>query len=167
RGEKALVFAFFRDMQQILKRVIDETFDIDVGIMNGQSGQSGTQLVARRSDMIRRFESRAGFNVLILSPEVAGVGLNIVAANHVFHYGRWWNPAVEDQATDRVHRIGQTREVHVTCLVATDPLGRFRTFDERLDALIARKRRSAEDFLRPQHETQALGGELASELVSE
>ncbi|MBI3301891.1 MAG: restriction endonuclease [Deltaproteobacteria bacterium] len=117
-------------------------------------------MLAARTQMIKEFEEKAGFNVLILSPEVAGVGLTIVKANHVLHYGRWWNPAVEDQATDRVYRIGQERDVEVYYFVATDPLGLFKTFDEHLHSLITRKRRSAENFLASQTDAETLQSEL-------
>src|SRR5208283_1606812 len=98
---------------------------------------------------IQRFCDSDGFNVLIVSPDVAGVGLTIVEANHVIHYGRWWNPAKEMQATDRVYRIGQNRDVHVYYPIARDPEGRIVTFDERLDNLLDRRRELASEFLSP------------------
>jgi hypothetical protein len=158
--EKALVFAWFRDAQEILKRAIESEFGLDVHILNGQTRGTGSRMLEARTRMIREFEEKAGFNVLILSPEVAGVGLTIVKANHVLHYGRWWNPAVEDQATDRVYRIGQERDVEVYYFIATDPSKRFKTFDEHLHSLISRKRRNAENFLAPQADTETLQSEL-------
>jgi SNF2 family DNA or RNA helicase len=160
RQEKALVFAWFRDAQEILRRVIESEFGMEVHILNGQTRGTGSKMLAARTRMIREFEEKAGFNVLILSPEVAGFGLTIVKANHVLHYGRWWNPAVEDQATDRVYRIGQERNVEVYYFIATDPLGRFKTFDEHLHSLITRKRQSAENFLAPQADVETLQSEL-------
>ena len=74
-----------------------------------------------------RFKDSKGFNVIILSPDVAGVGLNLTQANHVIHYGRWWNPAKEAQATDRVHRMGQSKDVHIYYPIAKDPKGLFQT----------------------------------------
>ncbi|HXG22742.1 MAG TPA: SNF2-related protein [Methylomirabilota bacterium] len=160
RKEKALIFAWFRDAQEILRRTIESEFKLDVHILNGQAQGAGSKMLAARTRMIRDFEEQVGFNVLILSPEVAGVGLTIVKANHVLHYGRWWNPAVEDQATDRVYRIGQERDVEVYYFIATDPLKRFTTFDEHLHSLISRKRRNARDFLEPQDDTETLQSEL-------
>ena len=160
RGEKALIFAVFRDMQAILKRTIDHEFGLDVDIMNGDASGSVGPLSKHRSGLLQRFGAKHGFNVLILSPKVAGVGLTIVEANHVIHYGRWWNPAIEDQATDRVHRIGQERDVYVYNLVACDPAGRFQTFDEKLDGLIERKRIRAADFLRAREDEAVLREEL-------
>ena len=86
---------------------------------------------------------------MILSPRAAGVGLTIVSANHVIHYGRWWNPAVEFQATDRVYRIGQTKSVKVHYLIHRDNFNGKLTFDERLNSLLARKIEVADDFLSP------------------
>lgn len=167
RQEKALIFAWFRDAQEILKRVIENEFGLDVHIVNGQTRGTGSQMLTARTRMIKEFEEKPGFNVLILSPEVAGVGLTIVKANHVLHYGRWWNPAVEDQATDRVYRIGQERDVEVCYFVATDPSGRFKTFDEHLHSLITRKRRNAENFLAPQADAETLQSELLHEVREE
>ena len=82
----------------------------------------------------------------MLAPRAAGVGLNIVAANHVIHYMREWNPAIEAQATDRAYRIGQTQDVHVHTLTATAEL---ETVEERLDRLLAMKRALMEDFVVP------------------
>jgi hypothetical protein len=163
--EKALIFAWFRDAQEILKRVIANEFGLDVHILNGQTRGTGSRMLEARTRMIKEFEEKTGFNVLILSPEVAGVGLTIVKANHVLHYGRWWNPAVEDQATDRVYRIGQEHDVEVYYFIATDPLDRFKTFDEHLHSLIARKRRSAENFLAPQADAETLQSELLHDVV--
>jgi SNF2 family DNA or RNA helicase len=164
RQEKALIFAWFRDAQEILKRVIESELNLDIHILNGQTRGVGSQMLAARTRMITEFEEKPGFNVLILSPEVAGVGLTIVKANHVLHYGRWWNPAVEDQATDRVYRIGQERDVEVYYFIATDPLERFKTFDEHLHSLINRKRRNAENFLAPQPNHETLQNELLHEV---
>jgi SNF2 family DNA or RNA helicase len=86
----------------------------------------------RRQELIDRFQS-GGAPIFILSLRAGGVGLNLTAANHVFHVDRWWNPAVENQATDRAFRIGQTRSVHVHKFVCTG------TLEERIDRMIERK----------------------------
>lgn len=98
-----------------------------------------------RQKRIKAFQAVKGFGVLILSPVAVGFGVNIQAANHVVHYTRTWNPAKEDQATDRAYRIGQEKPVYVYYPVvhAKD----FTTFDAKLDKLLAYKRRLAEDML--------------------
>src|ERR1039458_5976890 len=95
-------------------------------------------------------------------------GLTIVEANHVVHYGRWWNPAVESQATDRAYRIGQTKEVWVYLPILRDPSRRVApTFDERLDLLMDNKQRLAEDFLRPLPPEGEMRDELFEDLKAE
>ena len=107
KNEKAIIFTKYRKMQKILWNVIKYWFEIEVGIINGDADKS-----ARRR-VLDEFRKKEGFNVIILSPEAAGVGLNIVEANHVIHYTRHWNPAKEEQATDRAYRIGQKKDVYV------------------------------------------------------
>lgn len=167
RGEKALIFAHFRDAQTAIKRVVDARYDIDAPILNGDREGGTKQVHKARMTMIERFEAHPGFHAMVVSPRVGGVGLTITAANHVFHYGRWWNPAREDQCTDRVYRIGQKRDVHVYRLVAKDPQGRFRTFDERLDELLEARREAAESFLVPRGDEGRFGQNLADALGSE
>lgn len=168
RGEKALIFARFLDTQEILRSALAHRFRIRAGIVSGASPRTGDSFSAKktRAATIEEFQGEPGFGVLILSPEVAGFGLNLVEANHVFHYGRWWNPAKEDQATDRVYRLGQTREVHVYLPVAADPLGEFRSFDEGLDDLLRRRRRMAAAFLTPEAEVESLQQELFESVAS-
>jgi hypothetical protein len=166
RQEKCLIFTRTLDMQQILASVIHDRFNIDVDIVNGATGrrQTGSHRDTR-AGLLTRFGETAGFNVIVLSPEVAGVGLTIVEANNVIHYGRWWNPAKEAQATDRVYRLGQTRDVHVHYPVATDPLGQFETFDQKLDALLRRRRALASEFLSPLPPEDELRLELVDSLA--
>lgn len=169
KGEKVLIFSRFIAMQQLLKLVIDQEFGLEVGIINGSVRRHGeTQSSkATRHDILARFRSRPSFDVLVLSPDVAGIGLTITEASHVVHYGRWWNPAKESQATDRAYRIGQTRDVHVYYPIARDPQGEFTSFDERLDALIDRRRRLASEFLAPMPGEDDLGAELLGDLLGE
>jgi SNF2 family DNA or RNA helicase len=90
---------------------------------------------AARDNMVRRFqEDPLGPRIFVLSVKAGGTGLNLTAANHVFHFDRWWNPAVEDQATDRAYRIGQRRAVQVHKLLAAG------TVEEKVDRLLERKR---------------------------
>ena len=107
KNEKAIIFTKYRVMQEILKRALLEWFGINVGIINGEKDNT------LRKKILDEFKKVEGFNIIILSPEAAGVGLNIVEANHVIHYTRHWNPAKEEQATDRAYRIGQKKDVYV------------------------------------------------------
>lgn len=164
-GEKALIFTRSVDMQQLLAFTIYEAFGQRVDIVNGAADRNETITSSKtRKSMISRFRSEKHLNFIILSPEVAGIGLTLVEANHVIHYGRWWNPAKESQATDRAYRIGQEREVNVYYLIAKDPLNRFKTFDEKLDALIDKRKQMAKDFLAPIPGESELQNELYKEL---
>lgn len=167
RGEKVLLFTRSLNMQDILARVIESEFGIEVDILNGQVTRQGETkaLKQTRRGMIERFRASEGFNAMVLSPDVAGVGLTLVEANHVIHYGRWWNPAKESQATDRVYRIGQTREVHVYYPIAKDPRRAFETFDEKLDAVIRRRRTLASEFLAPMPSEEDLQREIFETVV--
>jgi hypothetical protein len=172
KREKAIIFTRHRAMQSILAKTLQAEFGIPIRIVNGltQRATVSTSLrpASSRKAILEEFRSKHGFNVLILSPHVAGIGLTITEANHVIHYGRWWNPAVESQATDRVYRIGQTKEVYVYLPIMSDPSGAIpNTFDERLDILMDKKYRIAQDFLKPLDNEDELGQELYSELQSE
>jgi len=87
-----------------------------------------------RDDMVARFQQDSGPSLLLVSLKAGGTGLNLTAANHVIHFDRWWNPAVEDQATDRAFRIGQTQNVQVRKFICTG------TLEERIDMMIERKK---------------------------
>ena len=143
KKEKVLIFCIYREIQKYLKMVLEDTFNLDnIDVINGEA--------KNRQAMIDKFQRDDNtFNILILSPRAAGVGLNIVKANHVIHYGRWWNPAKENQATDRVYRIGQEKEVKVYYLIDVYPNGPEKTFDEKLHELIMRKIELANNFLLP------------------
>ena len=103
-----------------------------------------------RQSVVKQFNSETGFGIMLLSPKAAGVGLTITSANHVVHYTRWWNPAVENQATDRAYRIGQTKDVFVYHLITTDknnfPQG---TVEELMNELLENKRELAENIIVP------------------
>jgi SNF2 family DNA or RNA helicase len=139
-GEKALVFCITKDLQAMLKHHLSIIYGRPVPVINGdtKSRENSSTRKETRLGIISNFTKTEGFAVAVLSPIAAGVGLNIVAANHVIHLERHWNPAKEDQATDRVYRIGQQRPVHVYLPVATHPS--MNSFDHVLDQLIARKR---------------------------
>lgn len=144
RDEKVIVFCEFRAIQRLLKHYIGQAFGISPDIINGDTTASTTASDSRQK-RIRAFQDKAGFGVLILSPVAVGFGVNIQAANHVIHYTRTWNPAKEDQATDRAYRIGQTKEVHVYYPVAF--ADDFTTFDVKLHRLLEYKRELAKDML--------------------
>lgn len=113
-GDRALVFTQYRTMGELLSTHL--TAELGVGEIPFLHGGLSAQ---RRDRMVEDFQGETdGAPVLILSLRAAGFGLNLTRANHVMHYDRWWNPAVEDQATDRAHRIGQHRTVNVYTLVA-------------------------------------------------
>jgi non-specific serine/threonine protein kinase len=97
--------------------------------------------VAKRKDLVRRFQEDDDVPFFVLSVKAGGAGLNLTAASHVIHFDRWWNPAVENQATDRAFRIGQTRNVLVHKLVCRG------TVEERIDHMIETKKQLAGDFL--------------------
>ena len=174
KREKAIVFARFVTVQQLLAYVLSEEFDLNVKIINGATARgpaeksSATTRRAKetRSRLLADFKAKPGFNILILSPFVAGVGLNITEANHVFHYGRWWNPAVESQATDRTYRIGQEKDVTVYFPTLRDATGHLASsFDECLDQLLQRKSLLARDFLRPVDGEDSNAQELCDSLL--
>lgn len=128
-GEKAIVFTELREAQAALYYFLKETFGLRPFVINGDS--------QGRQEYIDKFSAKPGFDVIILSTLAAGAGLNVTAANHVFHFTRAWNPSKEAQATDRAFRIGQERDVFVYCpTVVTDD---FHTFEVRLDHLMKRK----------------------------
>lgn len=141
--EKAVIFLRNRKLQRLLQRAIYDRYGLKVYVVNGET------LGEVRKYMVDRFQEKPGFNVIIMSPDAAGVGLNVVAANHVIHLSRPWNPAKEDQATDRVYRIGQKRTVFVHIPLAVHPMFEGGSFDEKLDRLLSRKRQLSSTLLLP------------------
>ena len=142
--EKVIIFCEFREIQRMLRHYIEEVFGFAPDIINGDTSAAAKH-VASRQKRIKAFQAKPGFGIIILSPVAVGFGVNIQAANHVIHYTRTWNPAKEDQATDRAYRIGQTKEVNVYCpVVFADD---FTTFDVKLDQLLTSKRALAGDML--------------------
>lgn len=147
-GEKALVFCEDLAMQANLAAEIRHRFGIAHPVARIHGGV-GPEV---RQQIVNDFQKRPlGFDVLILSPKAGGVGLTLTGANHVIHASRWWNPAIEDQATDRVYRIGQTRDVtvHIPLAVHPDPALREGSFDFKLDQLMERKRGLSSQLLMP------------------
>lgn len=164
-NEKVLVFALTRELQRLLAEVFKAVFQLEIDIINGSVEQSMPSRRDFRQELISRFSQAPGFQILILSPKVAGVGLTITAANHVIHYERWWNPAKEAQATDRAYRIGQERDVHVYYPISKDPQAEFVTFDEKLSELLDSKRKLASDFLVPIGSLEVTNDEITNGVV--
>ena len=131
-GHHALVFTQFAKMGQALQGYLQGALGCPVLFLHG-----GTP-PAQRDQMVAQFQGEGGPPVFILSLKAGGTGLNLMRANHVFHFDRWWNPAVEDQATDRAFRIGQTRDVQVHKFIS---LG---TLEEMIDEMIESKRALAQ-----------------------
>jgi hypothetical protein len=147
-GDKALVFTQFRQMAHLLATMLRKELDRDVLLLHGGTPAAARQHVIAefqgdRARMGARAAARTGPTppVLILSLKAGGVGLNLTAANHVFHFDRWWNPAVESQATDRAYRIGQTRTVQVHKFVVSG------TLEERIDQMIEQKTELADQII--------------------
>jgi len=154
KDEKVIIFTEFRPIQVFLKRLLLERYGLNVTTVNGDSNTNSRRGLTRQG-IIDKFQEVNGFNVIILSTVAVGFGVNIQKANHVIHYTRSWNPAKEDQATDRAYRIGQDKEVYVyyPSIAATD----FETFEIKLDKLLSSKRSLADDMLKPNVElTQEL-----------
>ena len=131
-GDRALLFTQFAAFGALLRTHLRDRFGREVLYLHG-----GTRK-ADRDAMVARFQGDGGPPILILSLKAGGTGLNLTAANHVIHVDRWWNPAVEDQATDRAYRIGQRRNVQVRKLVCAG------TLEERIAALLESKRALAD-----------------------
>jgi SNF2 family DNA or RNA helicase len=135
-GDRALIFTQFAEMGEMLANYLPRTFGAATQFLHG-----GTQ-AKMRDAMVKRFqEDDNAPPVFILSLKAGGTGLNLTHASHVFHFDRWWNPAVEDQATDRAFRIGQTRNVQVHKFVCSG------TLEEKIDTMIEGKRALAAQVL--------------------
>ena len=135
RGEKALVFTQFREMTDPLESCLSAVFGRRGLILHG-----GTA-VKERQNMVQTFQRDDGPPFFVLSLKAGGTGLNLTAATHVIHFDRWWNPAVENQATDRAFRIGQQRNVLVHKFITSG------TLEEKIDALITEKQNTADAIL--------------------
>jgi SNF2 family DNA or RNA helicase len=131
-GDRALVFTQFAEMGEIIRRHLQDTFGREVLFLHGAVPKK------QRDVMVARFQEETdGPRIFILSLKAGGTGLNLTAANHVFHFDRWWNPAVENQATDRAFRIGQRKNVQVHKFVCVG------TLEERINDMIENKKEIA------------------------
>ncbi len=134
--DRALIFTQFAEMGKILQRHLQETFGREVLFLHGGTPKK------QRDGMVERFQAiGSGLPLFILSLKAGGTGLNLTGANHVFHFDRWWNPAVENQATDRAFRIGQTKNVQVHKFLCVG------TLEEKIDEMIERKKEVAEQVV--------------------
>lgn len=131
-GEKVLIFTQFKEMGLLLERFITERFGEKPMFYHG-----GCTL-PQREEMVQRFQHNRADKIFILSLKAAGTGLNLTAASHVIHYDLWWNPAVENQATDRAYRIGQKKNVMVHRFITKN------TFEEKIDDMIQKKKHLAD-----------------------
>ncbi len=135
-GEKALVFTQFKAMGELIQHHLQTTFGTEILLLHGGTERS------RRERMVERFQDEEnGPPVFVLSLKAGGSGLNLTRATHVIHFDRWWNPAVEDQATDRAFRIGQHNDVQVHKFVCAG------TLEERIDEIIEGKKHLAESTI--------------------
>lgn len=131
-GDRTLIFTQYAKLGGRLKDYLQERFDLEVAYLHGSLPRT------ERTRLVDHFQQPDGPRIFVLSLKTGGTGLNLTAANQVVHFDRWWNPAVEDQATDRAFRIGQTHNVEVHKLICTG------TLEERIDQLIEKKRRLAD-----------------------
>jgi SNF2 family DNA or RNA helicase len=158
KGEKVLLFTEFLRMQDILQEAIYHEFGIQAPIINGKT--------INRTEEVARFNKTIGFNAMILSPKAAGVGLNITSANHVIHFTRWWNPAVENQATDRVYRIGQNRDVYVYHIITEDVVNYVNgTVENHIHDLLDKRQSMADDVIVSYTSDQLIVNELKQKLT--
>lgn len=145
----------------MLQRICLDKYGVVSKIINGDmptiSMKNSNNNISRQA-AIDNFQSQPGFNIIIMSPVAAGMGLNVTAANHVIHYSRHWNPAKENQATDRAYRIGQTKDVFVYYPMATS--SKFKSFDQTLDELLNRKTSLASSTIFPTERIEVKQEEL-------
>jgi SNF2 family DNA or RNA helicase len=135
QGEKALVFTQYAEFGSMLQPYLESRLDRPVLWLHGGTPKK------RRDELVQHFQHDTEPSIFLLSLKAAGTGLTLTAANHVIHVDRWWNPAVEDQATDRAFRIGQTKNVQVRKFICVG------TMEERIDEMIERKKALAESIV--------------------
>ena len=167
KNEKVIIFAERKETQKMLQRVCLERYGLVTKIINGDTPSIVTRQSSgkqSRQSSIDQFQSVDGFNVIIMSPVAAGMGLNVTAANHVIHYSRHWNPAKESQATDRAYRIGQEKDVYVYYPMAV--CKDFKSFDETLDELLSRKTSLATSTIFPTERVEVKQEELGQMLFN-
>jgi len=156
--ERALVFIEHRQMQYRFVELVKAEFGLSqIDLINGDTPIKKRQAIVNR---FQKYGASPGFDLLVLGPKAAGTGLTLTSATHVIHLSRWWNPAVEEQCNDRVHRIGQTRPVSIHVPMAIHPEYREHSFDCLLHSLMQRKRKLASSALWPMGDTETDAAEL-------
>ncbi|MCR9039754.1 DEAD/DEAH box helicase [Bacillus sp. L381] len=153
QGESCLIFTQYIQMGNMMKRLLEKTFGEPVQFLNGSLSKQ------ERDSLVERFQKKE-YPTLILSLKAGGTGLNLTAANHVIHYDRWWNPAVENQATDRAYRIGQERFVHVHKLITTG------TIEEKIDTMLETKQTLNDQIIQSENWITELSSEELEELFT-
>ncbi|MBI4651256.1 DEAD/DEAH box helicase [Candidatus Desantisbacteria bacterium] len=141
KREKVLIFTQFREISEPLKEYLKTIFNHDGLMLHG-----GTP-VNKRKEIVEKFQSHEYVPFMVLTIKAGGVGLNLTAANHVIHFDRWWNPAVESQATDRVFRIGQKKNVIVHKFITKG------TIEEKIDAMLEEKSDLSDNIIQKSNET--------------
>ncbi|CUA80809.1 DEAD/DEAH box helicase [Anoxybacillus suryakundensis] len=152
-GESCLVFTQYIQMGEMMQYLLSTHLKENVVFLNGSTPKQ------TRDDMIEQFQN-GQFHIFILSLKAGGTGLNLTAANHVIHFDRWWNPAVENQATDRAYRIGQTKFVHVHKLITTG------TIEEKIDDMLEKKQALNEQLIQSETWITELSNEQLRELFT-
>lgn len=165
KKEKVLIFVESKQMQQWLVPYIQRRYKLEYAPMVINGTVSGP----KRQERVKTFQASGQniFDVMILSPKAGGVGLTLTAANHVIHLSRWWNPAVEDQCTDRVFRIGQKKDVSVYYPMAIHPEIAGVSFDSNLNRLLERKRSLSREILAPPGGSSVDVEDLFNETINE
>lgn len=153
RGEQCLIFTQYIGMGHLLQHCLSELYDIDTPFLTGSMPKQ------QRDNLVEAFQEKE-FPIFLLSLKAGGTGLNLTAANHVLHADRWWNPAVENQATDRAYRIGQTKFVHVHKFVTIG------TIEEKIDKLLSDKQALSEDLIQSSQWITELGDDELKDLLT-
>ena len=135
QDQKSLVFTQYVQMGHLLRAELRRVTGNDVPFLHG--GLS----IKERDEIVAQFQNDPDVKAMVISVRAGGHGLNLTAATHVFHYDRWWNPAVENQATDRAFRIGQTEDVYVHKMVCVG------TLEEKIDAMLEEKQALADEIV--------------------
>jgi SNF2 family DNA or RNA helicase len=155
KQEKVLIFCEWHLYQKIVQDFVNQRYGTDLTAINSQVS------LEERQAVLARFQETKGFSALVLSPKCAGMGLNLQEANHVIHLTRWWNPAVEDQATCRAYRTGQKKDVFVYYFVAEH------SFEQNLNERLKQKRALRSNLFDLEYVTPIKPGILLSQLASE
>ncbi|WP_044747177.1 DEAD/DEAH box helicase [Bacillus alveayuensis] len=153
QNESCLIFTQYIKMGEMMKNLLEKEFNTNVLFLNGSLSK------AERDQMVEAFQNRR-HHIFILSLKAGGTGLNLTAANHVIHFDRWWNPAVENQATDRAFRIGQKRFVHVHKLITTG------TIEEKIDEMIEKKQSLNDQIIQSDNWITELSADELKELFT-